>query len=109
MVKYLQEISKQSYRLLKQDFATLFKIIDEKFGSQEQEEDGELNRMAEMLVELQGDSEEENENEEEKEDEDIDLMSTDDEEDEIGSETEEDRAFLNDEWSMPPTITLFLE
>ena len=79
MVKYLVEISKESYRLLKQDFATLSEEIDERLGPDDQ-------------------SEQNNSEEEDSDDEGEDLMNTDDEkEEEIESETEEDRAFLNDE------------
>ena len=79
MVKYLVDISQESYRLLKQEFATLFEEIDEKLGPDDQNE--------------QHNSEEEDSNNEGE-----DLMNTDDEEEEeIDSETEEDLAFLNDE------------
>ena len=77
MVKYLVEISKENYRLLKQDFSTLFEEIDETLGPDDQNE--------------QYNSEEEDGDNEE------DLMNTDDEEEEdIEPETEEDRAFPDD-------------
>ena len=79
MVKYLVDISKESYRLLKQEFATLFEEIDEKLGPDDQNE--------------QNTSEDED-----SDDEGEDLMETDnEEEEEIESETEEDQAFLDDE------------
>ena len=55
--------------------------------------------MAEMLVELQGDSGDEEEEEMEYEEENgyEDLMESDGEEEDIESETEEDRAFLDDD------------
>ena len=78
MVKYLVDISKESFRLLKQEIATLFEEIDEKLSPNDQNE--------------QHTSEEED-----SDDEGEDLMETDDEEEEeIESETE-DRAFLDDE------------
>ena len=78
MVKYLVEISEESYCLLKQDFATLFEEIDEKLGPDDQNE---------KHISEEEDSDDEGE----------DLMNTEDKEEEIESETEEDRAFLDDE------------
>ena len=79
MVKYLVDISKESYRLLKQEFATLFEEIDEKWGPDDQ-------------------TEQHNSEEEDSDDEGEDLMNMDDEEEEeIESETVEDLACLNDE------------
>ena len=69
MVKYLVDISKESYRLLKQEFATLFEEIDEKWGPDDQ-------------------TEQHNSEEEDSDDEGEDLMNMDDEEEEeIESET----------------------
>jgi hypothetical protein len=85
MIDYLVEISKESGTLVKEQFSAIFRAIDEKLG----EQDNEYNE-AELLVDLQEDSEDEN-------NQGIDVMNSDNEdEEEIGSENEEDRAFIDD-------------
>lgn len=76
MVNYIVEISEESCRLVKQKFAFLFEAIDKRLEKKEKES--------------RFDQEDGN-------DEGEDLLDTDGEEKEIESETEEDRAFLDDE------------
>ena len=85
MVKYLVKISEESYRLLKEEFSFLFEAIDEKL---EQLKQKVLRPTTESNIDLSA--------QEDSGDEGEDLMETDEEED-IESETEEDRAFLDDE------------
>ena len=79
MVDYLVDISKESYRLMKQEFDFLFQSIDEKLGETSTTLYEEKHRVYEI-------SDEEGE----------DIMETDSEE-ELESETEEDREFLDDD------------
>lgn len=76
MVNYIFEISKESCRLVKQKFAFLFEAIDKRLEKKEKES---------RFDQEDGDDEGE------------DLLDKDGEEKEIESETEEDRAFLDDE------------
>lgn len=76
MVNYILEISKESCRLVKQKFASLFEAIDKRLEKKEKES---------RFDQEDGDDEGE------------DLLDKDGEEKEIESETEEDRAFLDDE------------
>ena len=76
MVNYLVEISKESCGLMKQEFASLFRAIDDRLEKREKE-----SRV----------------DEEDSDDEGEDIVDTDGEEELIESENEEDRAFLNDE------------
>lgn len=76
MVNYIFEISKESCRLVKQKFASLFEAIDKRLEKKEKES---------RFDQEDGDDEGE------------DLLDKDGEEKEIESETEEDRAFLDDE------------
>ena len=80
MVDYLVDISKESYRLMKQEFDFLFQSIDEKLGETSTTLYEEKHRVYEI-------SDEEGE----------DIMETDSEEEELESETEEDREFLDDD------------
>ena len=85
MVDYLVKISQESCRLMKQEFAAIFKAIDQKLEEIKQKSD-QATAVSNVDVSAQEDSEDEGE----------DLMETDDEEEDIKSETEEDRAFLDD-------------
>ena len=76
MVNHLVEISKEGCRLMKQEFASLFKAIDDRLEKREKE-----SRV----------------DEEDRDDEGEDIVDTDGEEELIESENEEDRAFLNEE------------
>ena len=76
MVNYLVEISKEGCRLMKQEFASLFKAIDDRLEKREKE-----SRV----------------DEEDSDDEGEDIVDTDGEEELIESENEEDRVFLNEE------------
>ena len=81
MVDYLVEISQESYRRMKIEFSFLFDAINEKLEKNAREQT-KRNDCAE---------------EEDSDDEGEDIMETDNEEEDIESETEEDRAFLDDE------------
>ena len=108
-VKYLTEISKESFSLLHEQYAPVFEAL--KQTSVHNRDDTHEDHLAQTLVDLHdGDvqpdhskveNEQEDESEEHSEDESrgIDLMASDDEEDreEIDSENEEDRAFLDDQ------------
>ena len=102
-VQYLISISTKSYSLLCDQFAPVFEALkQESVPSRGVTEDDQL---AQILVDIQEESQqaesEENENSQEESEDDsrgIDLLANDDEEDEkIESENEEDRAFLDDE------------
>ncbi|KAK3736484.1 hypothetical protein QZH41_017403, partial [Actinostola sp. cb2023] len=82
-VDYLVQVSRESYRLLLNDFEGIFASIDEQIGEQDN-----MQEMVELLVGLQEESE--------QNDRGIDVMMSDDEEAEIESENDEDRAFLDD-------------
>ena len=86
MIEYLVKISEESYRLLKEEFLFLFEAIDEKL---EQLKQTVPRPTTESNIDLgaQEDSGDEGE----------DLLETDEEEEDIESETKEDRAFLDDE------------
>ncbi len=81
MVEYLVDISKESYRLMKAEFQSIYEAIDHKLGKEKESSQTQ----SEANVEENG-----------EEDEGEDLMDTDGEEDDIESETEEDRAFIDD-------------
>ena len=81
MVDYLVEISQESYRRMKIEFSFLFDAINEKLETNAREQT-KRNDCTE---------------EEDSDDEGEDLMQTDNEDEDIDSETEEDRAFLDDE------------
>ena len=82
MVDYLIQISNESYRLMKDEFHIIFEAIDNKSGK----EKDSSRTQSETNV---GENNEEDEGE--------DLMDTDGEEDDMESETGEDRAFIDDE------------
>ena len=87
-VDHLILISRESYRLLLSDFEGIFSAIDEKIGELVVDE-GSMDEMAEILVDLQGESENGRG---------IDVMDSDMEnEEEIESENDVDRVFINDE------------
>ena len=83
MVDYLIKISKESHRLMKEEFHPIFEAIDKKLEKAEEisRSQVETNEGAEMIEEDEGE----------------DLMDTDNKEEDIELETEEDRAFLDDE------------
>jgi len=88
---YLLKISEESYRLLLNDFETIFTAIDEQIGDP-METDGEDNiqELAELLVNLQEGRESDERG--------VNVLESDDEdEEEIESENEEDRIFLDDD------------
>jgi hypothetical protein len=68
-VEHLAEISHESYRLLLNDFETIFTAIDDKIG--EVENDDGVQEMVELLVSLQ-----------EENDRGVDVMNSDDEDEE---------------------------
>ena len=82
MVHFLIQISKESYRLMKDEFHSIFEAIDNKSGKEKESS----RTQSETSF---GENNEEDEGE--------DLMDTDGEEDDMESETEEDRAFIDDE------------
>ncbi|KAK3737992.1 hypothetical protein QZH41_001005 [Actinostola sp. cb2023] len=82
-VDYLVQVSRESYRLLLNDFEGVFACIEDQIG-----EHDNMQEMVELLVGLQEESEQNERG--------IDVMMSDDEEEEIESENDEDRAFLDD-------------
>ncbi|KAL9961202.1 hypothetical protein ACROYT_G030103 [Oculina patagonica] len=83
MVDYLVEISQESFCLVREEFSSVFDAIDQKL-----EEIKQLSDQPTSESNIQEGSDDEGE----------DLMETDvDEDEEIEAETEEDRAFLDDE------------
>ena len=85
MVDYLVEISIESYRLVRETFASVFDAIEKRLEDLEQT--SEPTRQKDGGCNVQEDSDDEGE----------DLMDTDDETEDSDSETEEDRAFIDDE------------
>ena len=89
MVDYLVDISKESYRLTKQEFDFLFQSIDERLGeTRKQDTPPRSTIVSEERHRIYENSDEEGE----------DVMEIDsEEEEELESETEEDGAFLDDD------------
>ena len=88
MLEHLVKISEQSYDLLRKEFNLLFEAIDQKLQDlQQKSEAGDPSKTNTVETLTQEDSDDEGE----------DLIDTDDEEEEIESETEEDRAFIDDD------------
>ena len=88
MLEHLVKISEQSYDLLRKEFNFLFEAIDQKLQDlQQKSEAGDPSKTNTVENLTQEDSDDEGE----------DLMDTDDEEEEIESETEEDRVFIDDD------------
>ena len=91
MIDYLVEISQKSYGLLKEEFSFLFEAIDQKLQEIKQRSNGPSGDKTLVIT---------NDNfgtHEDVDDVGEDLMDTDDEDEDIEAETEEDRAFLDDE------------
>ncbi|KAL9973270.1 hypothetical protein ACROYT_G019700 [Oculina patagonica] len=86
MVDYLVEISNESYRLVRETFSSVFEAIEKKLEDLQQTSEPSGQQYCGNSVQEQ-DSDDEGE----------DLMDTDDEEEDIESETEEDRAFIDNE------------
>ena len=83
MLDYLVKISEESCRLMKQDFNFLFEAIDQKLQDlQQKSESCEPSRDKTVENSTQEDSNDKG-----------DLMNTDDKEEEIKSETKEDRVY----------------
>ena len=95
-IQYLVSISSKSSSLLREKYADVFEALKTARGpeSRETHED----RLAQMLVEIQEGQQTDSEVESEDPRRDIDLMARDNEDhkEEIESENEEERAFLND-------------
>ena len=86
MLEHLVKISEKSYDLLRKEFNFLFEAIDKKLQDLQQNSEQQSGESG-TDVSVQEDSDDEGE----------DLMDADDEEEEIESETEEDRAFIDDD------------
>ncbi|KAK3718953.1 hypothetical protein QZH41_005939 [Actinostola sp. cb2023] len=80
---YLVQVSQESYRLLLNDFEGVFTAIEDQIGEQDN-----MQEMVELLVGLQEEGEQNERG--------IDVMMSDDEEEELESENDEDRAFIDD-------------
>ena len=96
-VKYLTEISTKSSFLLRQEYAEVFEAL--KTARQADNSKTEEDQLAQILVDIQEESESQAETrQEEDERRGIDLMVSDDEdnEEEIEPENEEDRAFIDE-------------
>ena len=86
MLEHLVKISEQSYDLLRKEFNFLFEAIDQKLQDLQQKSEASDPSKSNTV---------ENLTQEDSDDEGEDLMDTDDEQEEIESETEEDRAFID--------------
>jgi len=94
MVEYLVEMSKESYRLMVEQFGDVLTAIDEKIASRVNSEE---NENGEDRVDGDSDSDGDSVDEEVEDDHGVDVLeSDDDDEEEIEEENDEDRAFIDD-------------